>query len=156
MTTYQRDAVMTDQSRNGLTMARLSLWLLLGVPVGVIFLTFWANFVKTSPTLDEEDRIRGWSTVIRELPATLFLLAVVVAGLLIAIHAVHLGAVHSGLRAISWHGAAMFFVLLIVMSGSTENIMTTRPSTVKWLLMPVELGVALGSVYLARRAALKN
>lgn len=156
MVSDQKVLETSVESLSGRKMARLSLWFLVGVPVGIVFLTFWANFVKTSPTLNAEDRIRGWSTVVRELPATLFLIAVVVIGMTLAVHATRLGAVRSGLRAITWHGAALFFVLLIIMSGSAENIMTTRPATVKWLLMPVQLGISLGSVYFARQYVMRR
>lgn len=51
------------------------------------------------------------------------------------------------------HGAALFFVLLVVLNGSAENIMTTRPSTVKWMLLPLQAGVAVAAVRLSLRAA---
>lgn len=52
-----------------------------------------------------------------------------------------------------WHGAALFVASLIVLGGSAENVMTTRPATVKWILLPIEVGIALGSVAWARRSA---
>ena len=44
------------------------------------------------------------------------------------------------------HGAALFFVLLVVLNGSAENIMTTRPSTVKWMLLPLQAAVTVLAV----------
>lgn len=131
---------------------RRSLWMLVGVPVGIAFSIVWATFVKTSPTLADDERVRGWETVLRELPATLFLLAIIALGLLFAVRAGRRGAVAMALRAIWFHGAALFVVLLIVVGGSTENVMTTRPATVKWVLFPFEVGVCALAVLISRRA----
>jgi len=131
-------------------LAKWSLVALAGVPVGILFLTFWAVWVDTSPTLDAEERIRGWETVWREAPATAFLLAVCVTGFMLAVYAGRHGAVEAAYRAIWFHGAALFFVLLVVLNGSAENIMTTRPSTVKWMMFPVEVLVAGLAVWGAR------
>ena len=131
---------------------RRSYGMLVGVPVGIAFLIVWATFVKTSPTMADEERVRGWETVLRELPATLFLAAVVALGLFFAVRAGRRGAVSMAHRAIWVHGAVLFVILLIVVGGSTENIMTTRPATVKWLLFPVEVGVCALAILASRRA----
>lgn len=128
------------------------MWMLLGIPVGIAFSIVWATFVRTSPTVADDERIRGWGTVVRELPATLFLLAVVCVGLLFAVRAGKQGLVENARRAIWLHGAALLFVLLIVVGGSTENVMTTRPATVKWVLFPIEIAVSAAAVLLSRRA----
>jgi hypothetical protein len=127
------------------------MWLLAAVPLGLFLLIIWAPVVSTSPTLDDEDRIRGWGTVIRELPATAFLLAVPVTGLLLAVRGGRRGAPEQARTAIWLHGAALFFALLVVMNGSAENIMTTRPSTVKWLLFPLQASLTAFAVVVARR-----
>lgn len=134
-------------------LARWSLVALVGVPVGIVFLTFWAVRVDTSPTLSDEERIRGWGTVVRELPATLFLIGVVFVGMALAVAAGRRGAIEASFRAIWLHGVALFLVLLIVMNGSAENIMTTRPATVKWLLFPSQIVLTAVVVYAARRIA---
>ena len=133
--------------------ARTSMLLLAGVPGGVVFLAVWEGIVKTSATLGEEERVRGWASVARELPATLLLLSVVAAGLVFAVRAGRLGAVDAGLRAIRWHAGALFLVLLVLMSGAAEDVMTTRSATVKWLLVPVEIGLTAVVGLVARRAA---
>lgn len=148
----QPSAGDAHRSQPGVAAARISLLMLLGVPVGIVFQIVWAVRVKTSPMTSSDDRIRGWGTVVRELPATLFLVAVVGSGFLLAVRAGRQGAVESAERAVWIHGAVLFFVLLIVLGGSTENIMTTRPATVKWLLFPVELGTVAVSVSVARHA----
>ena len=125
--------------------------MLIGVPVGNVFSAVWATIVKTSPRVADDERIRGWGTVVRELPATLFLLAVVAIGLSFAVRAGRAGCEPEAQRAIIWHEAALPLILLIVMNGSTENIMTTRPATVKWLLLPLQLGVTAGATALCRR-----
>ena len=121
--------------------------------MGIVFSVIWSTIVKTSPTLSDEERIRGWGTVVRELPATVFFLVVVSAGLWCAIQAASHGRKQDALRAIWVHTAALFFVLLIVMNGSTENIMTMRPSTVKWLLLPLQVCVAWSVLVVSRRFA---
>ena len=131
--------------------ARISFVMLAGVPLGIVFLVVWATYVKTSPTLSESDRVRGWGTVVRELPATPFLLAVPFVGLVLAVRAGQLGSKTSALRAIWLHSVALFFILLIVLGGSAENIMTTRPATVKWVLFPTEIAVAVGSAVFCRK-----
>ena len=137
-------------------LAKWSLVALAGVPVGILFLTFWAVWVDTSPTLDAEERIRGWETVWRELPATVFLLAVCATGFALAVSAGRHGAVAAAHRAIWFHGAALFFVLLVVMNGSAENIMTTRPATVKWIMFPAQVLIAGLAVWGSRVLAARR
>jgi hypothetical protein len=127
------------------------MWMLVGVPIGLIFSIFWSVAVDTSPTLTDEDRIRGWGTVVRELPATVFLVSVPVIGLLLAVRAGTHGRRETATRMIGVHGVVLFLVLLVVMNGSAENIMTTRPSTVKWFLLPAQIAIAGGAVWWARR-----
>lgn len=138
-------------SRQANRTTHLSFLMLAGVPVGIAFLVLWATFVKTSPTLSDTERIRGWGTVVRELPATLFLFMVPFVGLVLAVRAGQLGSKSLALRAIWLHTVALFFILLIVFGGSAENVMTTRPATVKWLLFPVEIAIAVGSHLFCRR-----
>jgi len=126
---------------------------LVGIPIGIAFAVVWATIVKTSPTVADEERIRGWETVVRELPSTTVLAVVIVTGFVLAVHGGRAGEVNGSLRAITWHGAALFLVLLIVMNGSTENIMTTRPATVKWLLFPTQVGMTAAVVLYCRRRA---
>lgn len=123
-----------------------ALLMLIGIPIALIVLIIWQNVVKTSPMLNDPERIRGWSVVLRELPATLLLLVPVVTGLTLGVRAARLGAT-SGVAAIWLHSVALLFVLLIVLGGSAESVMTTRSATVKWLLFPVEVGVAGGALW---------
>ena len=138
-------------NRRGSRLVRFSFWVLIGVPVGIVFLVVWATYVKTSPTLSDTERIRGWGTVVRELPATLFLFMVPFVGLVLAVRAGQLGSKSLAFRAIWLHSVALFFILLVVLGGSAENIMTTRPATVKWVLFPVEAAIAVGSAVLCRK-----
>lgn len=130
---------------------KASMWMLAAVPLGLFFLIVWATIVDTSPMLSDEDRVRGWGTVVRELPATGFLLAVPVVGLVLAVRGGRRGAPEQARTAVWLHGAALFFVLLVVMNGSAENIMTTRPSTVKWLMLPIQAAVTLLAVSVSLR-----
>jgi len=125
---------------------------LVGIPIGIAFAVVWATIVKTSPTVADEDRVRGWESVVRELPSTAVLAVVIVTGFVLAVRGGRAGQTDGSLRAIMWHGAALLFVLLVVMNGSAENIMTTRPSTVKWLLLPVQVAITAAAVWGARRA----
>lgn len=140
-----------DIDSRGRRLVRRSLLMLIGVSIGIVFSAVWATIVKTSPSVADDERIRGWGTVVRELPATLFLFAVVAVGLGLAVHAGRAGSEAEARRAILWHGAALLLILLIVMNGSAENIMTTRPATVKWLLLPLQVGVVVGVVTYCRR-----
>ncbi|MEY4366263.1 MAG: hypothetical protein RLZZ305_1607 [Actinomycetota bacterium] len=153
MSTTSRPRLPAAHRPTGHASALASLWTLALVPVGVVFAAAWSIYVDTSPVLSDEERIRGWGTVVRELPGTLSLLAVVGAGLALAVRAGRLGDKRRAALAIGLHGAALFVVLLIVMNGSAENIMTTRPSTVKWLLLPVQVAAAGAAVWAARRSA---
>lgn len=128
------------------------MWTLVGVPAGIAFSIVWAIFVKTSPTVADDERIRGWETVLRELPATLFLLGVISLGLFFAVRAGRRGAEAGARRAVWLYGAALFFILLIVVGGSTDNVMTTRSATVKWVLFPIEVAVTAIAVDISRRA----
>ena len=126
------------------------------IPVGLIFLTVWAVIVDTSATLSEEERIRGWGTVVRELPATIFLMSLPLVGLVLAVLAGHRGSVDKALRSVTFHGVALFFVQLVIMNGSAETIMTTRSATVKWMLLPFQVGVTLLAVLTARRSVSRH
>lgn len=142
--------VRTSQGDRLLRASRLSL---IGVPVAIVVLVVWENVVSTSAMLDDAERIRGWESVLRELPASLLLLLPAAVGLVLAVRAARHGAVAGAMRTITWHGIALAVVLVILGSGAVEDVMRTRPSTVKWLLFPVELAIAAGAVYAARRAA---
>ena len=152
----RQDIQRPSRSEPGLLLARVSVWLLAAVPIGLIASVFWSNYVKTSPTLDDADRIRGWEAVWRDLPGTALMLAIVAVGLTLAIRGGQKGAVAVALRAIWWHGGALFFLLLIILGGSADNVMTTRSANVKWLLFPVEVGVSAAAIYFSRRAVLKT
>jgi len=138
---------------SGRRLVRYSLLTLVGVPIGIVVAAVWSTIVKTSPTVADDERIRGWGSVVRDLPATVFLFGIVAIGLVLAIHAGRLGNETDARRAILWHGAALFFILLVVINGATENIMTTRPATVKWLLLPVQVAITAGVVVFCRRRA---
>jgi len=143
---------MSGERFAGQRNVRRSMWMLVGVPLGIAFLIVWTTFVKTSPTVADDERVRGWETVFRELPATLFLVMVVFLGLFFAVRAGRQGAVAKARRAIWFHGAALFLILLIVVGGSAENVMLTRSATVKWLLFPIEVGVCALAIVVSRRA----
>lgn len=134
-------------------LVRWSLLTLVGVPIGIAFAAVWSVIVKTSPTVADDERVRGWGTVVRDLPSTALLIGVIATGLALAVRAGRAGSDVEARRAIVWHGAALFFVLLVVLNGSTENIMTTRPATVKWLLLPAQVGITMAVVVYCRRRA---
>lgn len=143
----------TVNPSRGRRLIRYSLLTLIGVPIGIVIVVVWSTIVKTSPTVADDERIRGWSSVVRDLPATAIVLAVVATGLVLAVRAGRAGSEVDAQRAILWHGAALFFILLVVVNGAAENIMTTRPATVKWLLLPAQVAIAAGVVALCRRRA---
>ena len=140
----------------GMRAVRWSWLMLVAVPVSLVASVFWAIQVETSPTVADADRIRGWESVVRELPATLLVVLVFVAGFGLAIRGGRTGDAPGAMKAIGAHGAALFFMLLVIVNGSVENIMTTRPSTVKWMLLPAQLTVAIAAVALSRRAVMRR
>ena len=142
-----------ERVSKGDRLLRASRLSLIGVPVALVVLVVWENVVSTSAMLDDGERVRGWESVLRELPASLLLVAPTVVGLVLAVRAARYGVVGGAMRAIVWHGLALAVVLVILGSGAAEDVMRTRPSTVKWLLVPVELAIAAGAAYAARRAA---
>ena len=137
-------------------LSRMSLYFLAGIPLGIVFLVVWSTYVDTSPTVTDEERIRGWESVVRELPATLFLILVVFAGMALAVRAGRHGEPGGALRAITLHGVGLFIVLVIVVGGSADNVMETRSATVKWILFPVEVAITALAVITARRMALSR
>lgn len=150
---FDRPSTRSGQRSTGRRAARGSLVLLLGLPIGIALTEIWGRYVDISPTVDDADRVRGWESVVRGLPASVVFLAFFAGGFALAVRAVRHGAVGAGLRAIWWHGAALFLALLILLGGSAENVMTTRPATVKWVLFPIEVGIAVGAVAISRHAA---
>ena len=78
-------------------LSRVATWLLVGLPIGLIWLIIWSGLVKTSPTTDDTVRVRGWESVLRELPATVPFVAVGFLGMLVGTVAARLGEVSSGM-----------------------------------------------------------
>ena len=131
-------------------LSRVATWLLVGLPIGLIWLIIWSGLVKTSPTTDDTVRVRGWESVLRELPATVPFVAVGFLGMLVGTVVARSGEVSSGMRAVKRHAIALVVVLGFVFGGSADNIMTTRSASVKWLLFPIEVGIPLGCCFLAK------
>jgi hypothetical protein len=129
------------------------MWMLLGVPAGLAWLIVWGTINKTGANVDAAERIRGWSSVVRNLPATVPFVGVVLLGLVLAVRAARLGAGPAAMRALAFHTAALLVVLLIIVMSATEDVMQTRPSTVKWMLVPAVLAVTAAVGGIARRAA---
>ena len=121
----------------------------IGVSVG------WERDVRRAsrsdglPTMSAMETTRGR----RLVRYSLLTLIGVPVGFVLAVRAGRAGSDVEARRAILWHGAALFFILLVVINGATENIMTTRPATVKWLLLPAQVAIAAGVVMLCRRRA---
>ena len=140
----------SDVPRN--RMSAIATWLLVGVPVGLAWFIIWPGIVKTSPTTADADRIRGWESVVRELPATVPFIGIVVFGMFLGAKAARTGAVRRGMLAVRLHAVAMVGILLIVLGGSADNIMTTRSASVKWFLFPIDVGLPLLCYLAAKRS----
>ncbi|HET9442737.1 MAG TPA: hypothetical protein VFO65_05400, partial [Acidimicrobiales bacterium] len=104
--------------------ARTALLLLAAVPVAVVALVLWELGVQTSAGYNPSERVRGWSAVLRELPALVLLFAPVVLGLGLGVRAARLGA-RPGRAAIWLHAGALLFLLAIALAGAAEDVMTT-------------------------------
>ena len=144
----------SESPRNRL--GAIATWLLIGVPLGLAWFIIWPGIVKTSPTTADEERVRGWASVVRELPATVPFILVPLVGMLLGALAARSGSVSRGVRALRLHAVAMVGVLLIVLGGSADNVMTTRSATVKWLLFPFEIGLPLALYLVARSSVAKT
>jgi hypothetical protein len=129
-----------------------ALLLLLGVLGALVILVVWQFVVQTSAELNQPERIRGWSVVLLELPATLLLFAPVIAGLTLAVRSARLGS-RRGVAAIWLHSLALFLVVLVVVQGSAEGIMTTSAANAAWLLFPPAACAAIAALVLCLRAA---
>ena len=149
--TAQPPTLPTVDTSAGRRLLRWSRIALGTVPVGIVLLIVWSTVVKTSPSVADDERVRGWRTVARELPATTLLFAILAGGLVFVVLAGRAGRAAEAQRALLWHGAALFLVLLIVVNGSAENIMTTRATTMKWALFPAQAGITALVVLICRR-----
>ena len=129
-----------------------ALLLLLGFLAALVSLVVWQFVVQTSAELNQPERVRGWSVVLLELPATLLLFAPVIAGLTLAVRSTRLGS-RRGVAAIWLHSLALFLVVLVVVQGSAEGIMTTSAANAAWLLFPPAACAAIAALVLCLRAA---
>lgn len=125
-------------------------WLAGATLVSVVVSGIWTLIVGTSSMGgDEEDMVRGWTGVARNLPG--YALIVVVGGIavLFGMRARHKGVVGGG-RALVAACIALFLGLASITRDAAEVVMTTRAATVSWVLAGVDL-VVVGVVYVLAR-----
>ena len=139
------------EGMSGSRAVRWSWGMLALVPVSLVAFIFWQIRADTSPTLTDTERIRGWESVLRELPATVPAMLVILLGFSFAVIGGRSGDPAGAIRAVGAHGVALFFMLLVIMNGSAENIMTTRATNAKWYLLPAELLITVSAVFVSRR-----
>lgn len=136
----------------GERLGRDALWLLLAIPVALVALVAWEFAMQTSAGFNDSERIRSWEVVLRELPATLLLLAPVAAGLTLGVRAARLGA-RNGMRAIWLHSAALFFVLFEIVLDAAESVTTAGPPNTEYVAFPGALAAAIAVLLWSLRAA---
>lgn len=131
--------------------ARASLLtILIGVPLSLIAASFWALAVNTaSMGGPESDLVQGSAGVLRNIPATILLLAVPITGFAFAARAARQSARNANLAV--WACTIGLLLVLVVIAGSTvDSMMTRRDATVKWMLFPLEIAIAAAAQLIAR------
>jgi hypothetical protein len=131
--------------------ARLALRLLWGVPLGFAVVIGWQLVMQTSAMFDADERITGWDAVARDLPAMVLVLAPVIVGLAVAVHAARLGS-RRGRRAIWWLSAALWFAVLNMIATLVDDTgISPTPKLVGTWVPP--LVIAAGAAVFAFRAS---
>lgn len=117
---------------------RLSWLFFAGTFVALILNGMWSLAVGTSSFGgDEEDLVRGWEGVFRNLPA--YLLLVVIASL--SVWFATQAGVHGSQRAkpaLIASSLVLLFALNSVTRDSAEVVMTTRAATMAWTLFGID------------------
>ena len=136
---------------------RLARWalgvLIVGGAAALAATVVWGVWMKISSTLDEEDRVRGWTAVLRGLPTAVIAWAVPITAMVLAVRACRRGSVSLG-RAVIWlSGAVLFIVSISIIGGTIESAVTGSHPELKWMMLPVSITISAGSTYFALRAA---
>jgi hypothetical protein len=123
-------------------------WMFLGGTfVALVLNGIWSLYMGTSSFGgDEDELVRGWEGVLRNLPAYLLLVGVAATGVWFATQAGIHGA-SSSRRALVATSLVLLFALNSVTRDAAEVVMTTRAATVAWLLFALDAAL-VGSIFL--------
>lgn len=126
-----------------------------GTFVALVLNGIWSLFIGTaSMGGDEEDLVRGWEGVLRNLPAYLLLVVVASIGVWFSTRA----GIHGSPRARSALIATslvLLFALSSVTRDASEVVMTTRAATVAWVFFAID-AVVVGLVFFAARQGVRR
>ena len=124
-----------------------------GVPLALVAASIWALAVNiASMGGPESDLVQGWAGVLRSIPAAILLLAVPITGFAFAVRALRQAAPNGNL-AVWVCTIGLLLVLVVIVGGTMDAMMTTRDATVKWMLFPVEVVVVAVAQLIARHFA---
>lgn len=131
-------------------------WMFLGGTfVALVLNGTWSLYMGTSSFGgDEDELVRGWEGVLRNLPAYLLLVGVAATGVWFATQAGIHGA-SSSRRALVATSLVLLFALNSVTRDAAEVVMTTRAATVAWLLFALDAAL-VGSVFLLALGRARN
>ena len=109
--------------------------------------------MKTSSTLDEAERVRGWTAVLRDHPMATVAWSVPVGAMVLAVRACRRGSTSLGRTAIWLGGVVLFVVSVSLIGGEVESALTGSHPELKWMLLPVSIAISATGTFLALRAA---
>lgn len=136
---------------------RLARWalgvLIVGGAAALAASLVWGVWMKISSTLDDEDRVRGWTAVLRGLPTAVIAWSVPIVAMALAVGACRRGSVSLGRTVIWLAGVVLFIVSISIIGGTIESAVTGSHPELKWMLLPVSIAISAGSTFLAFRAA---
>lgn len=143
-----------DSQGRGDRLAGVALGVLLVGGAGALVATvLWGVLTGTSPTLDEKDRVHGWSAVLRSIPAALLAWTVPLVAMVLAVHACRRGSRSLGYTVIKVAGLVLFVVSISVIGGAVDAAAPANAPTIKWVLMPLSVVLAVGCTRRALVAA---
>jgi hypothetical protein len=139
---------------SGDRIARWAIGVLLAGGAAALALTLvWAQWTKTSTKLEEEERVRGWSAVLRSLPTAVIAWSVPIIAMVLAVRACRQGSGTMGGVVIRLSGVVLFIVSVSIIGETIDSAASGSHPELKWMLFPVSISIAMGSTLLALRAA---
>ncbi len=105
----------------------LALLSFLGVVISSVILFLWELYMLTSAVMNQPERITGWNAFMRELPALVLVIWVLVVGLILGVHSARLGSRRGRLAV--WLLSLAVFLALEETAGSTLEEMGFSTST---------------------------
>ncbi len=152
--TDTREELLPDRGREaklppGDVQGSRALLLLAAVPVAVAIFALWQVAMQSSTGFAENERVTGWSAVLRGLPADALVLVPAAAGLWLGTRSSALGWRRG--RVAAWlHAAVLTGMLALVLEVGAESFWGVVPGTVVWALLVIALSVGAASLAASR------